>query len=93
MVCGTCREQIDQPDSMWNPQPAVQVMAWRLLIRLSSEHRAQDLLDKLCLEDDVRTRAEAGVGNDSDDENAPTPDCNGTALQTGDRVQLSGIFR
>jgi protein PhnA len=36
---------------MWNPEPAVQVTAWRVLKKLSeTESWAQDLLDMLYLE-------------------------------------------
>ena len=65
MLCTACKAQIEgsEPndtnhwrclnDSMWTPQPAVQVMAWRQLKQLSSsEGWAQDLLDMLYLEDD-----------------------------------------
>ena len=41
-------------DSMWSQVPAVQVMAWRLLSKLSAngETWAQDLLDMLYLDDE-----------------------------------------
>ena len=57
LVCGTCRGQIEDADtmdqnhwrclneSMWSQVPAVQVMAYRMLKRLSGETWAQDLLD------------------------------------------------
>ena len=73
LLCDTCRTQIDSSnsldvnhwrclnDSMWTPEPAVQVMAWRMLKRLSGEGWAQDLLDMLYLEDDVKAWAEAGI--------------------------------
>ena len=49
LLCDTCHRQISNPetmdnnhwrclnDSMWNPEPAVQVMAWRVLHYLSAE--------------------------------------------------------
>ncbi|MDH5601336.1 MAG: PhnA protein, partial [Gammaproteobacteria bacterium] len=55
LICATCHEQINDPgkvdvnhwrclnDSMWSQVPAVQVMAWRMLTRLSSEGWPQDL--------------------------------------------------
>ena len=65
LICGICREQIGDPEqvdvhhwrclteSMWSEVPAVQVMAWRMLTRLSvNEAWAQNLLDTLFLEDD-----------------------------------------
>jgi protein PhnA len=45
-------------DSMWSEVPAVQVMAWRMLSRLSSTDWAGGLLDMLYLEDEVREWAE-----------------------------------
>lgn len=64
-ICNTCREQIENPDkvdanhwrclndSMWSQVPAVQVMAWRMLTRLSAEGWPQELLDMLYLDDDT----------------------------------------
>ena len=61
MICQTCQEQIESPekvdihhwrclnDSMWSQLPAVQVMAWRMLTRLSAEGWPQDLLEILYL--------------------------------------------
>ncbi len=100
-ICETCKSQIDDPakidlhhwrclsDSMWTPVPAVQVMAWRMLKRLSSEGWAQDLLDMLYLDDDTQTWAEAdGSGNDTADDGLKHIDSNGTLLEAGDTVTL-----
>lgn len=101
MICATCRDQIDNPDSiepshwrslsdsMWNPAAPVQVMAWRQLKTLSDQGEvwAQELLDMLYLEEDVKTWAEAGVAPPADDR-APTLDSNGTPLQAGDTVTI-----
>ena len=60
LICCTCQQQIDNQesmdinhwrclnDSMWSPVPAVQVMAWRLLTRLSAEGWPQ-LLPRLII--------------------------------------------
>ncbi|MEH6470468.1 MAG: PhnA domain-containing protein [Halopseudomonas sp.] len=100
MVCETCRSQIDTPDSMdanhwrclsesmWSQQPAVQVMAYRLLSRLSSEPWAQDQLDMLYLEDEVKAWADADNNSDDDDSGEPTKDSNGAVLVAGDTVTL-----
>jgi protein PhnA len=100
MICDTCRGQIEQQqeldvnhwrclsDSMWSPTPAVQVMAWRLLTRLSAEAWAQDLLDMLYLDDDLKQWAEAGALTDDAHDASPTLDSNGTVLNTGDTVTL-----
>ncbi|WP_281648940.1 alkylphosphonate utilization protein [Parendozoicomonas sp. Alg238-R29] len=98
LICKKCQEQINSNnldenhwhclrDSMWNPNPAVQVMAWRLLKSLPSGGWAQDLLDMLYLEDDTQEWAEAGLKSD-DEDNAPTLDSNGSPLQEGDSVTI-----
>ncbi len=101
LVCGTCREQIENPekmdanhwrclnDSMWTPEPAVQVMAWRMLDRLRAEGWPQDLLDMLYLEPEVQQWAEdqGSTGNDEDTQ-PPTLDSNGATLESGDSVTL-----
>jgi protein PhnA len=99
LICGTCREQIADPElvdvhhwrclteSMWSEVPAVQVMAWRLLTRLSvNEAWAQDLLDTLFLEEDVQTWAEAEAKEA--DAVLKYIDCNGALLDAGDTVTL-----
>jgi len=99
LACDTCRGQIDNPetvdanhwrclnDSMWSQVPAVQVMAWRMLTRLRSEGWPQDLLDMMYLEDDVRSWAEAG-SNDESEEKIIHRDSNGAVLEAGDTVTL-----
>jgi protein PhnA len=100
LVCATCNAQIENTetvdanhwrclnDSMWTPVPAVQVMAWRMLDRLKAEGWAQDLLDTLYLEDDVKQWAESGAVDDEDNDEEPTKDSNGTTLNAGDTVTL-----
>ncbi|WP_448211097.1 PhnA domain-containing protein [Colwellia sp. MEBiC06753] len=96
-ICGTCASQISGDaeydmnhwrclnDSMWSQVPAVQVVAYRMLHQLSTEGWAQDLLDMMYLEDDVKSWAEKAMPA-ADAE--PTLDCNGTHLQAGDTVHL-----
>lgn len=103
MICATCQEQLNDSaaqdtnhwrclnDSMWNPNAAVQVVAWRQLGKLagSGEIWAQDLLDMMYLEDDVKQWAQAlqpEANPDADRE--PTLDCNGVALEAGDSVTI-----
>ena len=100
LLCDTCLGQIENPetieanhwrclnDSMWTPVPAVQVMAWRQLNTLKSESWAQDLLEMLYLEDDVKAWAESGMADDDDESEEPTVDSNGTKLNAGDTVTL-----
>lgn len=91
-ICSTCAASIEDPssdekhwnclhDSMWSTEPAVQVMIFRLFTKLG----AQDQLDMMYLEDDVRGWAEEGMA----DENVePTRDVNGTLLEAGDAVTI-----
>ena len=96
LICGICHDQIEGEveldinhwrclnDSMWSQTPAVQVMAYRMLGRVSTESWAQDSMDMLYLEDDVKQWAEAGmISNDE-----PTLDVNGVALKPGDSVTI-----
>ncbi len=99
MLCGTCRDQIDNPekvevnhwrclnDSMWSQVPAVQVMAWRMLNQLKAEGWPQDLLDMLYLDDDTLTWAKA-VSDGGDDSSVIHKDSNGAILEAGDTVTL-----
>jgi len=100
LVCTTCREQIEHPDkvdpnhwrclndSMWTSVPAVQVMAWRMLTRLSDEGWPRELLDMLYLDDDTLAWAKAtGEGEDAD-EVVRHVDSNGALLEAGDTVTL-----
>ena len=99
LVCQTCQDQINAPemmdanhwrclnDAMWKPVPAIQVMSWRLLKRLSSEGWANDLLDMLYLEDDVQQWAES-TETSEDNETSDHKDSNGAALFAGDSVTL-----
>ncbi|ARD45686.1 alkylphosphonate utilization protein [Colwellia sp. PAMC 21821] len=73
-------------DAMWNQEPAVQVMAYRMLHKLSAESWAQDALDMIYLEDAVKTWAEQGIA--AAEREGPTRDSNGADLQDGDNVTL-----
>lgn len=99
-ICDHCLGQIENPDtidvnhwrclndSMWSEVPAVQVMAWRMLMRLRAEGWPQDLLDMIYLEDDVRAWAEAAGDAESDDDKVKHVDSNGAVLEAGDTVTL-----
>jgi protein PhnA len=73
-------------DSMWSPVAGVQVMAFTMLNRLSSESWAQDLLDMMYLEEDVRSWAESLLVVENSQQ--PTLDSNGAPLVSGDTVVL-----
>lgn len=67
----------------------MQVLAWRMLTRLSAEDWAQNLLDTLYLEDDILIWARAGVDAGGEDEAAVIhKDSNGAVLAAGDTVTL-----
>ncbi len=99
LLCRVCREQIDNPekmdanhwrclnDSMWSQVPVVQVMAWRMLTRLSSEGWPQDLLEMLYLDDETLAWAQAGE-DESSGEVIKHRDSNGATLEAGDTVIL-----
>ena len=99
VICSLCHDQITGAqelnvnhwhclrDSMWSQVPGVQVMAWRLLTKLSAEAWAQDLLDMLYLDEALRNWAMADAQEQATNE-APTLDCNETELQEGDTVTI-----
>ena len=99
LTCNDCHEQINDPDkvdanhwrclndSMWSQVPAVQVMAWRMLTRLSSEGWPQDLLEILYLDDDTLAWAKA-AGEDDNNDSVKHVDSNGAVLEAGDTVTL-----
>ncbi|MDR9497796.1 MAG: alkylphosphonate utilization protein [Hydrogenovibrio sp.] len=80
-------------DSIWSPEPAVQVTAWRLLERMRDQGWPQPLLDMMYMEDTTREWAEKGsmaglVNNASDSDAVTIKDANGTQLSEGDSVTL-----
>lgn len=94
LACGTCRAQLEgaplDPDhwyclqgAAWSEVPAVQVVAWRLLHRLSDQGWAVDLLDQMALDD-----ATARWARDVPEPRAETRDSHGAALADGDTVTL-----
>jgi len=94
LLCATCRDQINgAPDpnhwrglssSMWSEHAPVQVLAWRMLDRLSDHDWARDLSEMLYLDEETQSWATAGkvlpeiVHRDS----------NGAPLAAGDSVTL-----
>ncbi len=100
LLCARCSEQIENPektdvhhwhclnDSMWSQVPAVQVLAWRMLTRLSAEGWAQDLLEMLYLDESTLTWAQATGEGLNDEESIKHLDSNGAVLTTGDTVTL-----
>jgi len=100
LICANCLDQIEHPDkvdtnhwrclndSMWSQVPAIQVMAWRMLTRLSAEGWPQDLLDMLYLDDDTLAWAQATGEGSSNEDAVKHVDSNGAVLEAGDTVTL-----
>ncbi len=100
LACHTCTDQIENPDnvdanhwrclndSMWSEVAAVQVVAWRMLTRLSSEGWPQDLLDMMYLDEDNLAWAKASGEDQEPETEIVHRDVNGVVLQTGDSVVL-----
>ena len=100
LLCETCIEQINNTakvdvnhwrclnDCMWNQTPAVQVLAWRMLNRLSAEGWPLDLLETLYLDDETLNWAKATVEEQGREKNIKHLDSNGTRLEVGDNVIL-----
>ena len=100
LICEACNDQIENPekidvnhwrclnDSMWSQIPAVQVIAWRMLTRLSTEGWPQDLLDMLYLDEETLAWAQATGEGKSDDDTIKHLDSNGAQLESGDTVTL-----
>jgi len=97
-ICTTCESQLKEPetadanhwrclnDSMWSTEPAVQVLAWRMLNHLKLEGWPQDLLDMMYIEDTTLSWAKLGY---QDMETAiKHKDSNGVVLKNGDDVVL-----
>lgn len=100
IICATCVQNIETnvadmsldhwrclSDSMWSTVPAVQVLAWRILKRVSAQSWAQDLLDMLYLDEFSLEWAEAGMGSFQDDV-VQALDSNGALLKSGDNVTI-----
>ena len=99
-ACANCINQIENRgsedlnhwrclnDSMWNENVAVQVVAWRILNRLSGAGWTKELLEMMYFDDDILAWAQA-TGEGEDDENKITHrDVNGVVLTHGDSVVL-----
>lgn len=105
LICERCREQLEDSkkidinhwrclnDTMWSQVPAVQVMAWRMLTRLSTDEKSggwpQDLLDMLYLDDEILNWAKASGEGKSDEDAIKHLDSNGAVLTAGDTVTLT----
>lgn len=97
-LCAICRSGTsgaitDDPhwrclnDAVWSAEPAVQVLAWRMLHRVDAGW-ARDLLDIVYLEPEVQAWAEAGMAEGEQPADIIHRDSNGTVLAQGDTVHL-----
>ncbi len=99
-ACETCIDQLDNPekvdathwrclnDSMWCQEPAVQVVAWRMLNRLKDEGWPVDLLDMMYMEENTLKWAKATGEGETDEDAIIHKDVNGVVLSAGDTVVL-----
>lgn len=95
-LCPTCLSQINEEqeldidhwrclnDSIWSPIPAVQVVSYRMLKRISDQDWTQDLLSMMYMDEPTTEWAKA-LESDSD---IVHKDSNGNVLQNGDTVTL-----
>jgi len=100
LACAMCREQISGAtdadphhwrclnESMWSTEPAVQVVAWRMLDRLRDEGWAQDLADMLYLDEETLTWAKSADAPQEEDDAVVHKDTFGAVLVSGDTVTL-----
>jgi protein PhnA len=100
LICTTCHEQVDDPqtmdvhhwrclnESMWSQEPPVQIMAWRLLTRLSAEGWSRDLLDMLYLDEETLAWAKSAGDGQGEETGIKHLDSNGAILEAGDTVTL-----
>ena len=100
-ICDVCRTQVENKaplnhdhlrclaESLWHPEPAVQVLSWRLLNRLKNTPWARDLLQSVDLDEGVlQWAADEQADDGTDNSVAPTLDSNGNPLVAGDSVTL-----
>ena len=100
LTCDACRLGIESTEpldsahwyclqeSIWSGEPAVAVLAYRLLHRVEGQVWATNLLGEVYLEDDVRAWAERGLSTVA----VPATevfDSNGSKLVDGDAVTLT----
>ncbi len=100
LACSTCIDQIENPDnvdlnhwrclndSMWSEFAAVQVVAWRMLSRLSAAGWPKELLDQMYLDEDTLAWAKATGEGEEEETKVVHRDVNGVILEVGDSVVL-----
>jgi len=101
LICTTCLSQIEKRDemdknhwrcltaSMWSEVPAVQVVSYRMLKRLSAEGWAADNLDTMYLDEETLAWAKAVNDDEADEVVEIHKDALGSPLLAGDAVVLT----
>ena len=99
-ACQTCTSQIENSDlinpnhwrclndSMWSEFLPVQIIAWRMLNRVTSAGWSQDLLDMMYLDDETLELAKALGDGVEEASKLVHRDVNGVILEAGDSVVL-----
>ncbi|MDB4182990.1 PhnA domain-containing protein [Flavobacteriaceae bacterium] len=99
-ACQTCTSQIEDSDlinpnhwrclndSMWSEFIPVQIIAWRMLNRVTSAGWSQDLIDMMYLDDETLDLAKALGDGVEEATKLIHRDVNGVILETGDSVVL-----
>ena len=96
-ICNTCLTQMEGDNldknhwrclsvSMWNAEPAIQVVSYRMLHRLNDESWAQDAINMIYMEPDTMEWAQKGIENEL--EKIIHKDSNGNILENGDTITL-----
>ena len=99
-ACQTCTSQIENSDlinpnhwrclndSMWSEFFPVQIIAWRMLNRVTSAGWSQDLIDMMYLDDETLELAKALGDGVEEATKLIHRDVNGVILESGDSVVL-----
>ena len=75
-------------EAFWSEVPAVQVVSYRLLGRLSEHGWARELIEQRYLDDDVLAWARSGMAAPEEAHGPATVDSNGNTLNDGDSVTI-----
>lgn len=100
VLCDSCNEQMNSEEiadvnkwhnlneTMWSEVPAIKILAYRTLHKLSGESWANDLLDVIYLEDEYLELAKEGIKSTNEGDSIIHKDSNGAQLNAGDSVVL-----
>jgi protein PhnA len=100
-ICNNCNTQMANiatadenhwrclQDSIWSEVPAVKVVSWRMLHKLSNLDWTKDLIDIAYLDEDEMEWAKASGDDVNQDDIEKHLDCFGAILLSGDNVVLT----